>query len=100
MLKGYSIPLNTGLYELNGKFYYCFGTGKLQRNDWKKIDGYYYYFGDDGAAYTSRAANLDNDYYYFDETGKAIIDYFDEVEIGKIEEAIALHSNSNANELE
>lgn len=55
---------------VNGYFWYYFdSSGKVETDDWKKIDGYWYYFDDDGVMQTGW---VDDDVYYCDGSGRML----------------------------
>ena len=55
---------------VNGYIWYYFdSSGKVETDDWKKIDGYWYYFDDDGVMQTGW---VDDDVYYCDGSGRML----------------------------
>ena len=55
---------------VNGYLWYYFdSSGKVETDDWKKIDGYWYYFDDDGVMQTGW---VDDDVYYCDGSGRML----------------------------
>ncbi len=55
---------------VNGYLWYYFNSsGKVETDDWKKIDGSWYYFDDDGVMQTGW---VDDDIYYCDANGRML----------------------------
>ena len=64
---GESYPLGTGLFTVNGKYYYVI-NGKLETG-WRMIDNEWYFFQNDYSAAVGNDVNIDGYYYGFDDTG-------------------------------